>query len=148
MTRPWKVGLMLPQIERTSGVTTPRWNEIKALAQRAESVGFDSLWVVDHFIYQLEGEEQARGCWDGWSMLCALAASTERCEIGTLVLGAGFRNPALLAKMADTVDEISGGRLILGIGCGYHEPEYRAFGFPYNYRYSRFKDAIAIICSR
>ena len=78
-------------------------------------------------------------------MLSALAASTSRVELGTLVIGAGFRNPALLAKMADTIDEISGGRLILGVGAGYHEPEYRAFGYPTDHRYARFEEAIHII---
>jgi alkanesulfonate monooxygenase SsuD/methylene tetrahydromethanopterin reductase-like flavin-dependent oxidoreductase (luciferase family) len=77
-------------------------------------------------------------------MIAALAASTTRAEVGTLVLCTGFRNPALLAKMADTVDEISGGRLILGLGAGYHEPEYRAFGYPYDRRVSRFEEALTI----
>ena len=78
-------------------------------------------------------------------MLAALAAATARVELGTLVLCSGFRNPALLAKMADTMDEISGGRLILGLGAGYHDPEYQAFGYPTDARYSRFAEALQII---
>ena len=62
-----------------------------------------------------------------------------------MVVATSFRNPALLAKMADTVDEISGGRLILGLGAGWHEPEYRAFGYPFDYRVSRFEEALTII---
>jgi alkanesulfonate monooxygenase SsuD/methylene tetrahydromethanopterin reductase-like flavin-dependent oxidoreductase (luciferase family) len=78
-------------------------------------------------------------------LLAALAAVTERVEVGTLVMCAGFRNPALLAKMADTVDEISGGRLILGLGAGWNEPEYRAFGYPFDHRVDRFEEALTII---
>ena len=85
---------------------TATWADIKALAQKAEEVGFDSCG----------------------SLLAALAAVTSRVELGTLVLCNGFRNPAMLAKMADTIDEISGGRLILGLGAGYHDPEYHALG--------------------
>ena len=90
----------------------------------AEDIGFDSLWVVDHLLYRLEGEEQPRGVWESWPFLSALAAITRRVELGTLVLAMGWRNPALLAKMADTVDEISAGRLILELGSGYHQLEY------------------------
>lgn len=145
MARPLKVGFILPQIEgRTSG-TTPRWADIRTMAERAEEVGFDSLWVVDHLLYQFGEQDPPRGVWECWSLLSALAAVTTKPELGTLVVCTGFRNPALLAKMADTVDEISDGRLILGIGAGYFELEYRAFGFPYDNRVSRFEEALTII---
>ena len=88
------------------------------------------------------GEEQPRGAWEAWSFLSALAAITQRVELGTLVLAMGWRNPALLAKMADTVEEISGGRLILGVGSGYHRREFDAFGFPFDYKVSRFEEAM------
>jgi hypothetical protein len=126
-----KVGLMLPQIDGMRQRGMARWSDLKAMAQLAEDVGFDSLWLVDHFLYRLLGEDRGRGAWECWSLLAALAATTSKVELGTLVLGMGFRNPALLAKMADTVDEVSNGRLILGVGAGYHELEYRAFGYPY-----------------
>ena len=113
--RALKVGLMMPQTDGMRGSGTSRWVQIRGLAQLAEDVGFDSLWVVDHFLYQLEGDDRPRGVWECWSLLSALAACTRTPELGTLVLGLGFRNPALLAKMADTVDEISDGRLILGV---------------------------------
>lgn len=143
--RPFKIGLMLPQIEGMRGSGIRRWTDIKAMAQVAEDVGFDSLWITDHFLYRLQGEQRPRGVWECWSLLAALAACTQRVSLGTLVLGMGFRNPALLAKMADAVEEISGGRLILGVGAGYHELEYRAFGYPFDHRYSRFEEAIQIL---
>ncbi len=110
-----KVGLQIP-IGHEAGGDSMRWSEILVMAKLAEDVGFDSLWVVDHFLYQLADGREPIGLWECWSQISALAACTETVELGTLVLGMGFRNPALLAKMADTVDEISGGRLILGVG--------------------------------
>jgi probable F420-dependent oxidoreductase len=136
--RPLKVGLVVPINERV------RWADMLAMARRAEEVGFDSLWVYDHFLYRTPGQP-VRGVWECWSVLAALAASTTRVELGPLVSCTGYRNPALLAKMADTVDEISGGRLVLGLGAGWNEPEYRAFGFPFDHRYSRFEEALTII---
>jgi alkanesulfonate monooxygenase SsuD/methylene tetrahydromethanopterin reductase-like flavin-dependent oxidoreductase (luciferase family) len=127
------------------GGATPRWADLLALARQAEHVGFDSLWLIDHFLYRFPNDPENRGLWECWSLLSALAAATKRVELGTLVLGAGFRNPALTAKMADTVEEISGGRLILGLGAGYHELEYRAFGYPFDHRVGRFAEALQII---
>src|SRR3712207_2979464 len=137
--RPLKVGLHLPETERIAP-----WSDLAAMCRLAEDVGFDSIWVPDHLLYFFPGEEP-RGPWECWSILSAVAAVTHRVEIGPLVLCTNFRNPALIAKMADTVDEISGGRLILGLGAGWHEPEYRAFGFPFDHRASRFEEGIRII---
>ena len=145
MTRRPKVGLMMPQTTGMRGPGTHPWREVRELARLSEDVGFDSIWVVDHFLYLLDGEEAARGAWEGWSLLSALAACTRRAELGTLVLGMGFRNPALLAKMAETVDDISEGRLILGIGAGYHDFEYRAFGFATDHKFARFREGIEIV---
>jgi alkanesulfonate monooxygenase SsuD/methylene tetrahydromethanopterin reductase-like flavin-dependent oxidoreductase (luciferase family) len=143
---PLKVGVHLPFSERQMQGTTPRWQDIVTIAQRAEQVGFDSIWIADHLLFRFEGIEP-RGGWECLSLLAALAASTRRVELGTLVVCTGFRNPALLAKMFDTIEEISGGRLILGVGAGYHEPEYLAFGYPYDHRVSRFEEALQIISS-
>jgi probable F420-dependent oxidoreductase len=141
--RPLKIGLLLPETEGQLNGGTARWSDLAAMARAAEDVGFDSIWVTDHFIQRTE--TQTRGPWECWSLVAALAAVTERVEVGTLVICTGFRNPALLAKMADTVEEISGGRLILGIGAGWNEPEYRAFGYPFDHRVDRFEEALAII---
>ena len=95
-TRPAKVGLLLPLMEKTTGMRS--WAEIREMAELAESIGFDSLWVVDHFLYKLENDEPPHGVWECWSMLSALAACTKTAELGTLVLGMGFRNPSCLQR--------------------------------------------------
>jgi probable F420-dependent oxidoreductase len=143
-TRPLKVGLILPDTEREMGGATARWSDLVELARLAEDLGFDSIWNADHLIYRFPGKD-VQGPWESWSLLAALAAVTSRVEIGPLVSCTSFRNPALLAKIADTVDEISGGRLVLGLGAGWHQPEYIAFGYPFDHRVSRFAEAIAII---
>src|SRR5438552_8619739 len=143
--RPFKVGVLLPTIEGSMARATPRWSDIVAMARRAEALGFDSLWMPDHLLFPLAHRETVHGVWECWTLLAALAAATERVELGPLVSCTGFRNPALLTKMADTVDEISGGRLILGLGAGDYEYEHGAFGFPYDHRVGRFEEALTII---
>jgi probable F420-dependent oxidoreductase len=138
--RPLKVGVQLPEIEREV-----RWPEYVALARRAESLGFDSIWMGDHLLYRPPGDSEPRGPWEAWTMLAALAAATERVALGPLVASTSFHAPAMLAKKAATIDEISGGRLILGLGAGWNETEYRAFGFPFDHRISRFEEAFTII---
>lgn len=141
-----KVGLFLPFGELMLDGETPRWADLLAMAQLAEDAGFDSLWLGDHLLMDFRFHPSgAIGPWECWSLLAALAAVTRRVELGPLVACTGFRNPALLAKMADTIDEISGGRLVLGLGAGWSEREHRAFGYPYDHRVSRFAEAIQII---
>lgn len=144
--RPLKIGLLLPETEGQMDGATARWSDLLAMTQKAEEVGFDSVWVTDHLIHRDEGLGD-RGPWECWSLMAAIAAVTSRVEIGSLVLCPGFRNPAMLAKMAATVDEISAGRLILGLGAGWNEPEYRAFGYPFDHRFGRFEEAVEIISS-
>jgi alkanesulfonate monooxygenase SsuD/methylene tetrahydromethanopterin reductase-like flavin-dependent oxidoreductase (luciferase family) len=122
---------------------TPRWDDIATMARLAEDIGFDSLWFPDHLMVHFDAG--TFGAWDCWSLLAGIAAITQRVELGPAVSCMSFRNPALLAKMADTVDEISGGRLILGLGAGWHGPEYRDFGFPFDHLVSRFEEGIQII---
>ena len=123
---------------------TPRWGDVSRMARQAEEIGFDSVWIEDHLVFRHAGRP-AQGVWEGWAVIAAVAAVTSRVEIGPLVSCMSFRNPAYLAKLADTVEEISGGRLILGIGAGWHEPEYRAFGFPFDHRVSRFEEGLRIV---
>lgn len=144
--RPIDVGLIITTVEDRERDWILNWNEIRTLARTAEDVGFDSVWIPDHLIHEPEGAEPY-GIWEAWSLISALAAATSRIQIGPHVLCTGWRNPALIAKMADTVDEISGGRLILALGAGWHEPEYRAFGFPFDHRIGRFGEALEIITS-
>lgn len=142
--RPLKVGLILPETERQMNGGSASWSDLREMAKLGEEIGADSLWITDHLIHRVPGEEP-RGMWECWSLIATLAAVTERPEIGTLVLSTSFRNPALLAKMAATVEEISGGRLILGIGAGWNEAEYLAFGYPFDHRTERFAEALTII---
>ncbi|HOD04296.1 MAG TPA: LLM class flavin-dependent oxidoreductase [Anaerolineaceae bacterium] len=139
-----KIGVVLMLMELPGLNRALTWNEIRQTALHNESLGFDSLWIYDHLLYR-SPKGQTTGIWEGWSILAALAAATQRAELGTLVACNSFRNPALLAKMAHTVDEISGGRLILGIGAGWNQPEYDAFGFPFDHRVDRFEEALQII---
>lgn len=142
--RPFKIGIFVPHLELPWRAKGPGWAEISAIAQRAEEVGFDSIWLPDHLTHRFD-DVREQGGMDVWSLLSALAATTTTLEIAPLVACTSFRNPGLIAKMADTIDEISGGRFILGLGAGWHKPEYDAFGFPYDYRVSRFEEALKII---
>ena len=139
MTRPCKVGVQLPEVERF----VP-WPEYLDLARRAEAVGLDSVWLGDHLLYDLP-DGSTRGPYEAWTTLAAIAAVTERVEIGPLVASTSFHAPAMLAKQAATVDAISGGRLIVGLGAGWNRREYDAFGFAYDRRVSRFEEALAVI---
>jgi probable F420-dependent oxidoreductase len=142
--RPFKIGLFVPHFEQPWNGSSLRWTDIATMARRAEEVGFDSFWLPDHLLFRFP-QVHEQGAWDAWSLLAAIAATTQSLEIGPLVACTSFRHPTLIAKMASSIDEISGGRLILGLGAGWHEPEYAAFGFPYDRRVSRFEEAIQII---
>jgi alkanesulfonate monooxygenase SsuD/methylene tetrahydromethanopterin reductase-like flavin-dependent oxidoreductase (luciferase family) len=111
------------------------------MARAAEEVGFESVWIGDHLLY----DAPERAPWEVWTLMSAVAAATERVRIGPLVACAGFHPPAVLAKMASTIDEISGGRFVLGLGSGWNRREFDAFGIPYDKRVSRFEEAFAII---
>jgi alkanesulfonate monooxygenase SsuD/methylene tetrahydromethanopterin reductase-like flavin-dependent oxidoreductase (luciferase family) len=138
MSRPFAIGVQLPEVEREV-----RWPELREMAISAEAVGFDSVWVGDHLLYRTEAG--ARGPWEAWSLMAAIAAVTARVQIGPLVAATSFHSPAMLAKKAATIDEISDGRFILGLGAGWNRTEYEAFGFPFDRRASRFEEAFTII---
>jgi alkanesulfonate monooxygenase SsuD/methylene tetrahydromethanopterin reductase-like flavin-dependent oxidoreductase (luciferase family) len=143
-----QIGLLLNQ-EEVPGAPVPRWRDIERIATGAEELGFDSLWLVDHLLWSSDpwdrGASGELGVWECWTTLAALARATRRVSLGTLVTCTAFRHPALLAKMAETVDEISDGRLILGLGAGDHEPEYRMFGQGFERRVGRFEEALQVI---
>ena len=137
--RPLKVGIQLPEVEREV-----RWPELLDMTRAIEDEGFDSVWVGEHLLYRWDGRPP-RGPWEAWTLLAAIAASTSRIELGPLVACTNFHNPALLAKQAATIDELSGGRLILGLGAGWNDTDFRAFGYPFDHRIDRFEEAFTII---
>jgi alkanesulfonate monooxygenase SsuD/methylene tetrahydromethanopterin reductase-like flavin-dependent oxidoreductase (luciferase family) len=142
------VGLMLPIAEKSSFGDSPvRFADMLAMAQAAEAAGLDAIWLADHFLFRppvaAEGDEF--GLWEAWTAAAALAQGTSTIQIGLLVTCLGWRNPGIVARMTETIEEISGGRFILGVGAGWHEPEYDAYGFPFDHRASRFEDAITIV---
>ena len=139
-----KVGLTIFTANELDGGRKRPYHAIRAIAQQAEADGFDSVWLPDHLMYG-RPDGSTRGVWECWTLLAALAEATQRVEIGPLVLCNSFRNPAILAKMATAADEVSDGRLILGVGAGWHEPEYRAFGVPFDRRVDRFEEALQIL---
>jgi len=115
-----------------------------SIARSVEASGFDSIWLGDHMLYRGAGRQEC-GPWEVWTTLAALAASTERVQLGPLVASTAFHPPGLVARMAATIDEISRGRFILGLGTGWNEPEFRAFGIPFEHKVARFEEAFAII---
>lgn len=133
-----KIGVQIPEVERPLN-----WQEIRDVAVTIENCGFDSIWTGDHLLYR--DERGARGPFEAWTTLAALAEATERVALGPLVSATSFHAPAMLAKMAATVDAISDGRLILGLGAGWNRVEYDAFGFQYDHRIARFEEAFTII---
>jgi len=138
-----KIGIVLMTADRP-GVSARKYTDIRERALQAEEAGFDSLWLYDHFLYR-SSEGKTTGIWECWTILAAIAEATRKPEIGTVVTCTQFRNPAILAKMAATADEISGGRLILGLGAGWNKPEFDAFGIPFDHRVDRFEEALQII---
>jgi len=153
-----KFGLLLPQWEDYKKVgRKARVADLLALGRAAEESGLDSVWAVDHFLsiptideadfgYDLTEMEGVRiGYWECWTLVSALAASTCRIEVGTMVCNSGYRNPALLAQMVNTIEDLSEGRVILGLGAGDYPAEHQAFGFPFDRRVGRLEESLQII---
>ncbi len=139
-----KLGIALETAEGYLDGQTPTFRDLQEMAQTAEQIGLDSLWLADHLIHRFR-EQEENGIWEAFTFLSALAAVTTHIMLGPLVACTSFRSPALLAKMADALDEISGGRFILGLGAGWHQPEYEAFGYPFDHLASRFEEALQVI---
>jgi alkanesulfonate monooxygenase SsuD/methylene tetrahydromethanopterin reductase-like flavin-dependent oxidoreductase (luciferase family) len=136
--------VLLPMAESDGPGRVPSWSEVLAFARSLEEAGLDSIWVYDHLLNH-PGDGSTEGVVEAWTLLAALAAATDRVELGQLVTCISFRNPAILAKMAATVDEIGGGRVTLGLGAGWDDLEYRAFGLPVDHRVDRFEEALEIV---
>jgi alkanesulfonate monooxygenase SsuD/methylene tetrahydromethanopterin reductase-like flavin-dependent oxidoreductase (luciferase family) len=140
-----KFGVTLPMAQDDGAERMPSYADIRAVARAAEDAGLDSVWGYDHLVFRdADGDSGIHEC---WTVMAAVAEATSRVELGILVMCTAFRNPALLAKMAGTLDHVSGGRLILGLGCGWHDPEFEAFGYPLDHRVGRFEEALTVIRS-
>lgn len=140
-----RVGVTVPlAYGDTADGRAPTFDETREYALAAESIGLDSIWVYDHVIFRFPPEPD-EGLHEAWTTLSALAATVPRVELGALVMCSSFRNAGLMAKMAATLDDLSGGRLILGLGCGWHEPEYDAFGFPFDHLVGRFEEDLEVV---
>ena len=142
--RKLEIGLVLPLEESWIDGATPRWVEIRDLAQRAEAIGFDTVWLPDELLWR-PPEGRVTGWWEGVAMAGAVAAATARVKVGTWVLSALHRNPGITAKAVETLDEISGGRFVFGLGSGHAGGQARAFGLPEDQVFGRFAEAIEII---
>jgi probable F420-dependent oxidoreductase len=138
-----KIGVGLPTSTQPTG-DPPPYATVREFARTAEAEGLDSIWIFDHLLYRQPGGP-TEGVHEAWTFLAALAEATERVELGTLVLAMRFRNPALLAKMTAALDDVSDGRFILGVGAGWHDPEFEAFGYPLDHRLGRFDEALEIL---
>jgi alkanesulfonate monooxygenase SsuD/methylene tetrahydromethanopterin reductase-like flavin-dependent oxidoreductase (luciferase family) len=136
-------GLMIPIREGAMGGKTPRFEDLVTMVTTARDVGFEVIWFGDHFTM---GEGEAlNGAWEAWTMMAGVAARVPGVQIGPLVSAVSFRNPGIIAKMTEAMDEISGGRFILGLGAGWNATEYRQFGLPYDHRATRLEEALQII---
>jgi len=139
-----RIGVTVPLADGdTADGRAPTFEETAAFARHAEAVGLDSVWVFDHLLFRVAGEPE-EGVREAWTTLAALAPVVPRVELGALVMCSSFRNPALMAKMAATLDDLSGGRVILGLGSGWHDPEYAAFGYPADHKVGRFAEDLEI----
>ena len=141
--RSMQVGVVLPQMEDPLSGEAPSWETIRGMARRAEELGFDTVWVADELLWSFDAGP--RGWWEGVALAGAVAASTSRIGVGTWVLSALHRNPALTAKVVETLDEISDGRLLFGLGSGHARAQGEAFGLPLDHTIGRYEEALRLI---
>jgi probable F420-dependent oxidoreductase len=146
-----RFGLALPHYDTSLAGKQATWEGIRSAAIAAERSGFHSVWVSDHLFLdwgKYGGRADAEGSFECWTTMSALAAITERVRLGSLTLCNDFRNPAILAKMAASLDLLSDGRLDLGMGAGWYEPEYEAAGIPFDkpgMRIKRLRESAEIV---
>lgn len=145
MPSPVKIGLVLPMLEAPPTGEKPTWETISGMARRAENLGFETVWVADELLWRVPDWPGPRGWWECVAMAGAVAATTETVGVGTWVLSALHRNPALTVKIAETLDEITDGRFIFGLGAGHAGDQGATFGYPPDKTVSRYEDALAII---
>ena len=138
-----RVGIALPIGERGPERKAHSYSEIRELALAAEEGGADSIWVADHFFY--DSDDGPRGLWEAMTVLAALADATKRVELGPLVMCVPFRNPGLIAWIANTLDEISAGRFVVGLGAGWYDREFAAFDFNFDRRVTVFDESLQVI---
>lgn len=136
-------GIGIPVAQSKPGSDFPHFSDHLAFARTAAGAGFDGLWFADHFSFP--SDDGLRGSWDAWTLIAAIAASVPGVHVGPMVACTAYRNPGVIAKMTEMIQDISGGRFILGLGAGWAEPEYRQFGIPFEPRVSRFEEALQII---
>ncbi len=143
LKQPLSLGINIPNSERALYTGTPQWSDLLAMSEAATGAGFEVLWFDDHFSFTMDGD--LRGAWDAWTHMAAIAALIPEVYLGPMVACTAYRNPGVIAKMTEMIQDVSGGRFILGLGAGWHKPEYDQFGMPYEPRVSRFEEALAII---
>jgi alkanesulfonate monooxygenase SsuD/methylene tetrahydromethanopterin reductase-like flavin-dependent oxidoreductase (luciferase family) len=142
---PFEIGVVLPLMQYGPDRVTARWSEIRALAIRAEAIGFDTIWTPDELLW-IQPDRPPQGVWDGVSMAAAIAAVTSTATVGTWVMSALHRNAGIIAKTAETLDEISAWRFLFGLGAGHVWPgQAHAFGLPEDHVFDRFEEALEII---
>ncbi|MDQ3657200.1 MAG: LLM class flavin-dependent oxidoreductase [Chloroflexota bacterium] len=141
--RDTSLGLMVPVSEWHAFGGSPHFADILEISQAAAGLGIEALWYADHFSFG--AEDEARGFWDAWTLMAAIAASVPDVYLGPLVACTAYRNPGVIAKMTEMIQDISGGRFVLGLGAGWHKPEYDQFGIRFEPRVSQFDEALQII---
>jgi alkanesulfonate monooxygenase SsuD/methylene tetrahydromethanopterin reductase-like flavin-dependent oxidoreductase (luciferase family) len=141
------IGITLLTMEDPASGKAPTWEQLRGRARLAEDIGYNTVWVADELQWETEDWDGPRNWWECVALTGAIAASTSTIKVGTWVLSALHRNPGLTVRAAETLDEISSGRFIFGLGSGHAGRQGEAFGFPPNYTVSRYEEALAIITS-
>lgn len=146
--RPMSLAVMLPLLQAAPNDPDDQVEDFWALVEKAKlaiEIGFDMIWIPDHLAIDLDPEGPPRGFWDAWTTMAGLAAALPGVPLGPMVACTSFHNPGSIAKMAEAIDSIARGNFVLGLGCGWHKPEYDMFGFPFDRRVDRFEEALHII---